>query len=68
MDYEKLNSAIEDSGLKRSFIAKAIGVSPKVFHDRTHGISQWKTEEVAAFCNLLGIKKRQRDEIFFISM
>lgn len=68
MNYEKLNNVIEDSGLKRSYIAKSIGVSSKVFHDRTHGVSQWKGNEIAAFCNLLGIKKKQRDEIFFVSM
>lgn len=68
MDYEKLNEVIDGSGLKRSFIARSIGLSPKVFHDRTSGITQWKSGEILKFCNLLGLKKKQRDDIFFVSM
>ena len=65
MDYDKLNTVIDESGLKRNFIAQKIGVSQKVFHDRTSGISEWKRSEVATFCNLLGLSKKQRDSIFF---
>lgn len=68
MDYKLLNTVIDESGLKRSYIARAIGISPKVFHDRTSGVTQWKSGEIAAFCNLLGLKKKQRDDIFFVSM
>jgi len=68
MDYEALNKVIDESGFKRSFIAKKIGLSPKVFHDRTSGATQWKTSEVVAFCNLLGLDRKSRDSIFFIGM
>lgn len=68
MDYEMLNRVIDDSGFKRSFIAQKIGLSPKIFHDRTSGTSQWKTCEVAAFCNLLGLTKKQMNDIFFVGM
>lgn len=68
MDYEMLNKVIDESGFKRSFIAQKIGLSPKIFHDRTSGVTEWKTKEVVAFCNLLGLNRKQRDAIFFIGM
>lgn len=68
MNYGKLNEVIEQSGLKRSYIAKQSGMTLKTLHDRTSGISQWKTKEVEAFCNALQLDKDQRDSIFFNEM
>lgn len=65
MDYKLLNKVIDDSGLKRSFIAKEMGLSPKIFHDRTAGVSEWKVKEMIAFTNLMNLKKKVRDDIFF---
>lgn len=68
MNYELLNKVIDESGLKRAYIASNLGLSPKVFHDRVNGVSRWKADEVAVFCRILGLKKKVRDDIFFPSM
>lgn len=64
MNYEELNRVIDESGLKRSYIAVNIGMTPKVFYDRTQGISKWKVDEAQAFSKLLKLTKAQRDNIF----
>lgn len=68
MNIELLNKTIDESGLKRSYIARSIGLTEKVFHDRTSGITQWKLKEIVAFCLLLRLSKRLRDNIFFTEM
>lgn len=65
MDYAKLKEAIAESGLKQTFIAKRIGLSDKAFHDRAVGVVRWKAPEIAAFCKVLRLNKKQRDSIFF---
>lgn len=65
MNYELLNRVIDESGLKRTYIAANLGLSPKVFHDRTAGKSQWKSREIADFCRLMKLRKKTRDDIFF---
>ena len=67
MDYELLNRVIDESGLKRTYIAANLGISLKVFHDRTAGVTQWKSGEISDFCRLMKLKKKQRDAIFFPS-
>ena len=54
-----------NSGMKRSFIAKSIGLADSTLHDRIEGTTPWKVDEAQSFCELLGLTKRQRDEIFF---
>lgn len=64
MDYEALNRIIDESGLKRSYIAEAIGMSSVAFANRIHGRIRWKADEVAALCKVLNINRRMRGLIF----
>lgn len=64
MNYAELNRIIEESGLKRSYIAEAIGMSSVAFSNRTRGRVQWKTEEIQRFCKVLNLPRRTRDYIF----
>ena len=65
MNYEKLTAAVQRSGLKQSFIAKEIGVSDAVMHNRLTGASQFRLNEVSAICRVLKLSKKDRESIFF---
>jgi hypothetical protein len=64
MNYEGLNKLIDDSGLKRSYIAANIGMSPQQFTRRTRGNVSWSSEEIRAFSTFFRLTKSQRDAIF----
>lgn len=64
MDYVELKKIIDESGMKRSYIAKCLGMSDVTFHNRINGKSSWKIEEVQAFCDLFKISKLRRAHIF----
>lgn len=68
MNYEKLVAAIDDSGIKRSFIAMKMGITKRTFYNKLNGASEWTAREIELFCKTLGLTKRQRDDIFFASM
>jgi len=65
MNYKKLQAAVQRSGMKRGFLAEKMGISDQVMSDRISGKSPWKVPEAAAFCEVLGLSKKERDEIFF---
>jgi len=66
-NYLLLKELIADRGLKQRFIANGIGVSDKRMHELLNG-GRWKLDEVVAFCKLLGLTKKQRDDIFFTTV
>lgn len=68
MNYAELNRAIEASGLKRSHIAKQMGIGQNVLCDRMKGGSEWKVKDVLAFCRALNLGRKQMNEIFFDEM
>ena len=65
MNCDELNRVINESGMKRSFIAESLGMSDMQFYRRTHGETAWKYGEVQKFCKLLKIGSKQREDIFF---
>lgn len=65
MDYEYLRKTIEDSGLKRTYIAYKMGITTRTFYNKVNRTSEWKSKEIEAFCKTLGLTKRTRDDIFF---
>ena len=65
MNYQALNEKIEASGMKKSAIARSMGITSKVFSDKIHGRIQWKGGEIMRFCECLELTKRERDAIFF---
>lgn len=64
-DRKKFDEAVERSGLKGPFIAKNIGISYKLYQQKSLGNSQWKVDEALAFSRLLRLRKSERDAIFF---
>lgn len=64
MNYKEINRIIDESGLKRSHVAKQLGWTDTKLHNRTSGATDWNCKDVVVFCNYFGINKTQRADIF----
>lgn len=63
-----LEKRIVKSGLKKSYIAKAIGLSPYGLMLKIRNINEFKASEIEKLCILLGIDDlEERCAIFFAS-
>lgn len=61
-----LRDKIEESGLRKNFIAEQLGLSPYGFQLKTEGKNDFKTAEVMKLCDLLRITSlREKERIFF---
>lgn len=65
-DTEKLRNRIDLSGLKISYIAKALGISRAALAQKIANRREFKASEIAALCKLLGITAaKDKEAIFF---
>jgi transcriptional regulator with XRE-family HTH domain len=65
-DTKKLRRRIDLSGLKRSYIAKALGISPAALYQKIANKQEFRASEIDALCKLLGITSlREKEAIFF---
>ena len=63
---ELLEKKIAQSGLKKSYIAKSIGLSPYGLTLKIQNTNEFKASEIAKLCILLGIDDlEERSAIFF---
>ena len=63
---ELLNSKIEKSGLKKSQLCKAMGITYQAFRLKRNNVSAFTSEEVNTLCELLKIKTMaEMKKIFF---
>ena len=60
-----LNYAIDNSGLKRSFIAEKLKISRQSLLRKVSGKSEFTGGEIQELSNILSLGKARRDEIFF---
>ena len=61
-----LNKKIDDSGYKRIYIAKAIGLkSAYGLAKKIRNESEFKASEINALCELLKIDSEEKEAIFF---
>ena len=67
IDKEKLNLRIEESGLKRHFIAEQMGISYMGFYKKVKGTNEFKASEIAKLKSLLNLSSMDVDEIFLQS-
>lgn len=66
-DTERLNKLIDESGYKRSYIAKYIGLSSFGLANKINNVYEFKTSEINGLCELLGIDSLEdKDAIFFV--
>lgn len=61
----KLLEYIEKSGLKKSYIAKAIGTYPTSLSKKIRNERDFTVPEMKKLCNLLRIPAAERELIFF---
>ena len=63
-----LETKINESGLKKSYIAKAIGLSPYGLTLKIRNINEFKASEIEKMCVILKIDNpKERCDIFFAS-
>ena len=61
-----LNEIIEESGLRRSKIAKTIGITREGLWLKLNNKNEFKASEIKALCELLNIKSlRVKERVFF---
>lgn len=63
---EKLNDRIKASGLKKSYIAKTLGIVDATLSRKINNAQDFKAGEIGKLCKLLGIDTlEEKDDIFF---
>lgn len=63
---ELINKKIDDSGLKRAFIAKSMGITRQSFSAKINNKRAFNQYEIAALCKLLNITAlTEKERIFF---
>nr|DAD79352.1 MAG TPA: Protein of unknown function (DUF739) [Myoviridae sp. ctNQr16] len=64
-DSEALNKVIENSGLKLTFIARALKLSREGFYKKINNQTEFKASEIVKMQEILNLSNEQRDKIFF---
>ena len=60
-----LEDKIRQKGLKKGYIAEAIGVSRSTFWAQLHGKTEFKASQIRALCECLDITDSEIEAIFF---
>lgn len=56
---EALNDRIRTSGMKKSFIAEKLGLTPQSFSNRLKGITEFTASEVVALIDILSLTSEE---------
>ena len=64
-DSEALNKVIENSGVKLTFIARALKLSTEGFYKKLNNQTEFKASEIVKMQEILNLSNEQRDKIFF---
>lgn len=63
---EELNKRIEASGLKKNYIAKALGIRPDTLSRKINNARDFTASEINTLCDILGIDcLEEKEHIFF---
>ena len=62
-----LKKKIQLSGLKKSFIAMKLGVTPSTFSALLNGKSEFKASQIRVICELLDIKDAEEVKTIFFA-
>ena len=62
-----LKKKIQLSGLKKSFIAMKLGVTPSTFSALLNGKSEFKASQIRVICELLDIKDAEEVRTIFFA-
>ena len=64
MKIDKLNDAIEASGMRKTFLATMLGLSHAGFYNKLNGATEFTASEIKVLAGLLNLDPRQVIEIF----
>ena len=64
-DVELLNAKIEESGLKRNYIADQLGITPQGFYLKTSGKTEFTGSQIQKLCDLLKITAQKEIKAIF---
>ena len=65
-DTDALNQIIDESGLKRKYIAEQLNLSAFSLAKKINNENEFKPSEIVALCNILNIRSmKKRMDIFF---
>lgn len=62
-----LNDKIDESGLKKSYIAKAIGRAPSTLARKISGKQDFTASEINVLCEILPIETPEEKEAIFFA-
>lgn len=65
VDFEKLNGAIEQSGMKVSAISKKVGINRTSLYNKISGKTEFSASEIESISDVLRLSVKERNEIFF---
>lgn len=60
-----LKKKIKESGMTMIAIAEKSGILRETLYNRLNGEGEFKVSEIVALTSVLGLTKKERDEIFF---
>jgi DNA-binding Xre family transcriptional regulator len=64
---EMLEKAIRDKGLKKTFLAEKIGLTPAGFYNCLNNRAEFRASQINTLCELLGIEDLQTKEAIFFA-
>lgn len=64
----ELNKRIKASGLKKSYIAKVLGIDQSTLSRKINNKLDFRESEINVLCNLLGIEGREEREAIFFAL
>lgn len=64
---EKLKKLVEESGLKKQFISKKLGISYNSYLRKEQGKNEFKLSEVQILKSIFGLNPNDVNDIFFDS-
>lgn len=67
-DTRRLHELIKSKGLKFSYIASRLGISPQAYYNKERNLSLFTSEEIKTLCDVLEITDlEEKEAIFFAS-
>ena len=67
-DTKELDRVIQESGLRKSYIAGILGISLYSFQMKRENKRQFTAEQIKILCEVLNIKSlREKERIFFVN-
>lgn len=66
-DVKLLNDKIDESGLKRNFIADQLGITPQGFYLKTSGKNEFTASQIQKLCDILKITAQKEIKAIFFN-